>query len=57
MLAKMVLDEGIKVAVTYADNDYGVGIGGTLIAACGRGGSEVVAEVKHEEKKGFLVPS
>lgn len=52
VLARMVLDEGIKkVAVTYVNNDYGVGIGGTFIAAYKKAGGEVVAEVKHEEKK------
>jgi branched-chain amino acid transport system substrate-binding protein len=52
VLAKMVLDEGIKkVAVTYVNNDYGVGIGQTFIDAYKAAGGEVVAEVKHEEKK------
>jgi branched-chain amino acid transport system substrate-binding protein len=52
VLAKMVLDEGIKkVAVTYVNNDYGVGIGQTFMEAYKRLGGEVVAEAKHEEKK------
>ena len=52
VLAKMVLDEGIKkVAVTYVNNDYGVGIGQTFMDAYRKAGGEVVAEVKHEEKK------
>ncbi|WP_164742989.1 ABC transporter substrate-binding protein [Mesorhizobium sp. Z1-4] len=52
VLAKMVLDEGInKVAVTYVNNDYGVGIGQTFMDAYRGAGGEVVAEVKHEEKK------
>ena len=52
VLAKMVLDEGIKkVAVTFVNNDYGVGIGQTFIDAYKAAGGEVVAEVKHEEKK------
>jgi branched-chain amino acid transport system substrate-binding protein len=52
VLAKMVLAEGIKkVAVTYVNNDYGVGIGQTFIAAYKAAGGEVVAEAKHEEKK------
>ena len=51
-LARMVLKEGIKkVAVTYVNNDYGVGIGQTFIAAYKKAGGEVVVEVKHEEKK------
>jgi len=52
VLARMVLDEGIKkVAVTYVNNDYGVGIGNTFIAAYKAAGGEVVAAEKHEEKK------
>ncbi|MEM6464196.1 MAG: ABC transporter substrate-binding protein [Pseudomonadota bacterium] len=52
VLAKMVLDEGIdKVAVTYVNNDYGVGIGQTFMDAYLAAGGEIVAEVKHEEKK------
>lgn len=52
VLAKMVLDEGIKrVAVTYVNNDYGVGIGNTFIAAYKKLGGKVAAVVKHEEKK------
>ena len=52
ILAKMVLDEGIKkVAVTYVNNDYGVGIGETFMEAYKAAGGEVVAEAKHEEKK------
>ncbi len=52
VLAKMVLDEGIKkVAVTYVNNDYGVGIGNAFIDAYKAAGGEVVAAEKHEEKK------
>ncbi len=52
VLAKMVLDEGIKkVAVTYVNNDYGVGIGQTFIEAYKAAGGEIVAAEKHEEKK------
>ncbi|MDF1609488.1 ABC transporter substrate-binding protein [Hoeflea sp. YIM 152468] len=52
VLAKMVMDEGLKkVAVTFVNNDYGVGIGSTFVAAYKALGGEVVAEVKHEEKK------
>ncbi len=52
VLARMVLDEGIKkVAVTYVNNDYGVGIGQTFMEAYKAAGGEVVAEQKHEEKK------
>ena len=52
VLAKIVLDEGIKkVAVTYVNNDYGVGIGTTFIEAYKAAGGEIVAAEKHEEKK------
>ncbi|MDA4847031.1 ABC transporter substrate-binding protein [Hoeflea poritis] len=52
VLAQMVLDQGIeKVAVTYVNNDYGVGIGQTFMDAYRAAGGEIVAEVKHEEKK------
>ena len=52
VLAKMVLDKGIKkVAITYVNNDYGVGIGQTFIDAYKAAGGEIAAEVKHEEKK------
>ncbi len=52
ILAKMVLAEGIKkVAVTFVNNDYGVGIGNTFIDAYKAAGGEVVAQAKHEEKK------
>ena len=52
VLAKIVMDEGINsVAVTYVNNDYGVGIGGTFIEAFKAAGGEVTAAVKHEEKK------
>ena len=52
VLARMVLAEGIKkVAVTYVNNDYGVGIGQTFMDAYKAAGGEVVAEQKHEEKK------
>ncbi len=52
VLAKIVLEEGIKkVAVTYVNNDYGVGIGSTFIEAYKAAGGEVVAAEKHEEKK------
>lgn len=52
VLAKIVLEEGIKkVAVTYVNNDYGVGIGNAFIDAYKAAGGEVVAAEKHEEKK------
>jgi len=52
VLARMVLAEGLdEVAVTYVNNDYGVGIGETFIAAYKAAGGTVTAEIKHEEKK------
>ena len=52
ILAKMVLAEGLeKVAVTYVNNDYGVGIGQAFMDAYKKAGGEIVAESKHEEKK------
>jgi branched-chain amino acid transport system substrate-binding protein len=52
VLAKMVKDAGInKVAVTYVNNDYGVGIGSTFVDAYKKLGGEVTAAEKHEEKK------
>lgn len=52
VLARMVLAEGLdKVAVTYVNNDYGVGIGGTFVDAFTAAGGEVTLAVKHEEKK------
>lgn len=52
VLAKMVLAAGNKeVAVTYVNNDYGVGIGKTFIAAYEAAGGKITSAVKHEEKK------
>ncbi|MEL6204668.1 MAG: ABC transporter substrate-binding protein [Pseudomonadota bacterium] len=52
VLAQMVLEEGLgKVAVTFVNNDYGVGIGNTFIEAYQAAGGEVTASVRHEEKK------
>lgn len=52
VLAKMVMDAGLKkVAVTYVNNDYGVGIGNTFIDAYKKLGGEITAAEKHEEKK------
>nr|WP_316642117.1 ABC transporter substrate-binding protein [uncultured Roseateles sp.] len=52
VLARMVLKAGIKkVAVTYVNNDYGVGIGGTFVEAYKAAGGTVTAAIKHEEKK------
>ena len=52
ILARIVMEEGIKsVAVTYVNNDYGVGIGGTFIKAFKAAGGEITSAIKHEEKK------
>ncbi len=52
VLARMVLKAGIKkVAVTYVNNDYGVGIGTTFIDAYKKAGGTITASAKHEEKK------
>jgi branched-chain amino acid transport system substrate-binding protein len=52
VLARMVLAAGIKkVAVTFVNNDYGVGIGNTFMAAYKAAGGTVTASTKHEEKK------
>ncbi len=52
VLARMVLAEGVNsVAVTYVNNDYGVGIGNTFVDAFKAAGGEVTLAVKHEEKK------
>ena len=52
VLARMVLKAGIKkVAVTYVNNDYGVGIGTTFIDAYKAAGGTITAAAKHEEKK------
>ena len=52
VLARMVLAEGVNsVAVTYVNNDYGVGIGNTFVDAFKAAGGQVTLAVKHEEKK------
>lgn len=52
VLAKVVLEEGIDaVAVTYVNNDYGVGIANTFRAAFEKLGGTVTAFEKHEDKK------
>lgn len=52
VLAKIVQDEKIsKVAITYVNNDYGVGIASTFKAAFEKIGGTVTAFEKHEDKK------
>ena len=51
VLADIVREEGIgKVAVTYVNNDYGVGIARTFVEAFKAAGGEITGEQKHEEK-------
>ena len=52
VLAKLVLDQGLdRVALTYANNDYGVGIAGTFRDAYLAAGGTITADQVHEEKK------
>jgi branched-chain amino acid transport system substrate-binding protein len=52
VLAQLVLEEGLKkVAVTFVNNDYGVGIGGAFMDAYKAAGGEITSAIKHEEKK------
>jgi len=52
VLAKIVMDEGIKsVAVTYVNNDYGVGIGNAFKREYEKIGGKITGFEKHEEKK------
>jgi branched-chain amino acid transport system substrate-binding protein len=52
VMARMVLKAGIKkVAVTYVNNDYGVGIGNTFMDAYKKAGGTITSSAKHEEKK------
>ncbi len=52
VLAKLVLDQGIdRVALTYANNDYGVGIAGTFREAFTAAGGTITGDQVHEEKK------
>ncbi|MGI9420946.1 MAG: ABC transporter substrate-binding protein [Geminicoccaceae bacterium] len=51
VLADIVKEEGIRnVAVTYVNNDYGVGIARTFMEAFQAAGGEITGEQKHEEK-------
>ncbi len=52
ILARLVLDQGLgRVALTYANNDYGVGIAGTFRDAYTAAGGTITADQVHEEKK------
>ena len=52
VLAKMLMDKGItSVALTYANDDYAVGIAETFRAAYKKLGGTITADIQHEEKK------
>ncbi|MBL42885.1 MAG: amino acid ABC transporter substrate-binding protein [Rhodospirillaceae bacterium] len=52
VLAKYVKDKGINsVAVTYVNNDYGVGLAETFTKAYKSLGGKVTGQQKHEDKK------
>jgi len=51
-LGKLVLKQGItKVALTYVNNDYGVGLANSFKASFEKEGGKIVTESKHEDKK------
>ena len=52
VLARYVKDKGIKsVAVTYVNNDYGVGLAETFSSAYEALGGKITGQEKHEDKK------
>lgn len=52
VLAKLLMDKGFtRVALTYANNDYAVGIAETFREAYKNLGGELTADQVHEEKK------
>jgi branched-chain amino acid transport system substrate-binding protein len=52
VLAKLVLDKGIKkVALSFINNDYGVGLAKTFRAEYTRMGGTIAGDQVHEEKK------
>jgi branched-chain amino acid transport system substrate-binding protein len=52
VLARLLIDKGIKrVALTYSNNDYAVGIAGTFRTAYKKLGGVITADIRHEEKK------
>jgi len=51
-MADLLLARGVQdIAITYVNNDYGVGLAEALQAAFEEGGGTVVANVAHEEGK------
>jgi branched-chain amino acid transport system substrate-binding protein len=52
VLARLLMDKGFKrVALTYANDDYAVGIAGTFRAAYKKLGGVLTADLQHDEKK------
>ena len=52
VLAKLLMDKGFKrVALTYANDDYAVGIAGTFRKAYKKLGGVLTADLQHDEKK------
>jgi branched-chain amino acid transport system substrate-binding protein len=52
VLAKLVMSKGIKkVALSYINNDYGVGLAGTFRKEFTAMGGTIAGDQKHEEKK------
>jgi len=52
VLAKLVYDNGLKrVALFYANSDYGVGVAGSFREAYKKLGGEITADQAHEPKK------
>ncbi len=52
VLARLLIDKGYKrVALTYANNDYAVGIAGTFRIAYKKLGGVITADLRHDEKK------
>jgi branched-chain amino acid transport system substrate-binding protein len=51
-LADLVLKQGIKkVAMTYVNNDYGVGLANSFKTSYEKSGGKITLESKHEDKK------
>jgi branched-chain amino acid transport system substrate-binding protein len=52
VLARLLMDKGLKrVALTYANDDYAVGIAGTFRAAYKKLGGVITTDLQHDEKK------
>ncbi len=52
VLARLLMDKGFKrVALTYANDDYAVGIAGTFRTAYKKLGGVITTDLQHDEKK------